>query len=201
MRRPLSKSYRSRDGVTAVTELDTDIFTQRYFRACLDCTFCDDVCCSFGATLDPDNVQRLEAHAPTLEAYIGVPREKWFTGTYSADSDYVGGQYTRTQVESARGGTRCVFLNKNKRGCGIHSYCLDNGINYHELKPIVCWVFPVTFDHGLLRPSFEVLEHSLVCMDQGDTLYQASRDEIGYYFGAELVAELDNIAGEALSVP
>jgi hypothetical protein len=73
----------------------------------------------------------------------------------------------------------------------IHSYALGRGLDYHEIKPMVCSLFPVTFDYGLLHPSNEIVDRSLQCIDDGPTLYRGVRDEIAYYFGAELVAELD----------
>lgn len=194
MIRQLRKTYMTRDQAASITQVDTDIFVQRYFRQCLDCTFCFDSCCTYGATVDPENVARIEAHAPALEAYMSIPREQWFTHDYTADAEYVGGRYTRTTVKKTPNGNRCVFLNTDKRGCGIHSFCLESGLDYHEVKPIACWLFPVTFEFSLLRPSHEILERILVCMDQGDTLYQSSRDEIAYYFSAELIAELDQLA-------
>ena len=48
----------------------------------------------------------------------------------------------RTQVKDGR----CVFLNRQARGCKVHSYCLDKGLDYHLLKPLVSILFPVTFD-------------------------------------------------------
>lgn len=72
----LSRTYISRDGVGVVSRAETDIFVKRYFTYCLQCSFCHDVCCSHGATVDIQNVARLEAIAAELEAYIGVPRDQ-----------------------------------------------------------------------------------------------------------------------------
>ncbi|MHB8628858.1 MAG: DUF3109 family protein [Aggregatilineales bacterium] len=199
MIRSFSRPYTSHDRIATVTQFDTAMFIQRYFMHCLDCQFCHDSCCSYGATIDIENVKRLEARAPELEAYLGVSRDRWFTDEYAPDSDYVGGQYTRTQVVATPRGNRCVFLNRGKRGCGIHSFCLDNGLDYHDLKPMVCWFFPIMYDHGLLRPAHELQTGELICIDQGETLYRASRSEIAYYFGDELIAELDRIEAEPLN--
>ncbi len=183
----LSKTYVTRDGVGMASRIDSDVFVKRYFTYCLQCNFCHDVCCSHGATVDIENVARLEQIAPQLEAAIGVPRDQWFTGEYTLDKHYAGGQYTRTQVRDGR----CVFLNKDQRGCSIHTYCLENNLDYHDLKPSVCWQWPIFFENGLLFPAIEVREGELICLHQGPTLYQASRSELNYYFGSELVAELD----------
>jgi hypothetical protein len=73
----------------------------------------------------------------------------------------------------------------------LHSYALEKGLDYHELKPMVASLFPVTFDGGLLHPSTEIEDRSLQCIDDGPTLYQGVRSEIEWYFGGALVAELD----------
>ena len=58
---------------------------------------------------------------------------------------------------------------------------------------MVCSLFPVTFDGGLLHPSNEIEDRSLQCIDDGPTLYKGVRSEIECYFGADLVAELDGL--------
>jgi hypothetical protein len=73
----------------------------------------------------------------------------------------------------------------------LQSYALENGLDYHELKPMVASLFPVTFDGGLLHPSTEIADRSLQCIDDGPTLYEGVRSEIEWYFGPTLVAELD----------
>jgi hypothetical protein len=56
---------------------------------------------------------------------------------------------------------------------------------------VVCWLFPVTWDRGVLRPSSDV-DDALVCLDRtGPTLYQSARDEIRQVFGEALAVELD----------
>ena len=68
---------------------------------------------------------------------------------------------------------------------------------------MVCSLFPVTFDGGLLHPSNEIADRSLQCIDDGPTLYEGVRSEIEFYFGTALVAELDamNARAPALKSP
>ena len=75
----------------------------------------------------------------------------------------------------------------------LHSFALERGLDYHELKPLVSSLFPLTFDWGLLHPSNEIADRSLQCIDDGPTLYRGVRSEIEWYFGEGLVAELDGI--------
>ena len=59
---------------------------------------------------------------------------------------------------------------------------------------MVCLFFPLCHGEGELRPAVEFELNDLICQGPGETLYAASRDEVHYYFGAEMVAELDAIA-------
>jgi hypothetical protein len=88
----------------------------------------------------------------------------------------------------------CVFLDPVGRGCRIHRFALERGIDVHDIKPMICLMFPVLFEHGELRPAIEFEDHDIVCEGPGESLYESSRHELLYYFGPELVAELDRLA-------
>jgi hypothetical protein len=92
----------------------------------------------------------------------------------------------------------CVFANRQGRGCLIHRYALQNGLDVHEIKPMVCVIFPLFWREGALVPSVEIADGTLVCLGRGPSLYRSVRQEVAYYFGAELVAELDQIERAAL---
>jgi hypothetical protein len=62
---------------------------------------------------------------------------------------------------------------------------------------MVSLLFPVTFEKGVLLPSAEVLDRSLACTGNGDSLYDGARDELQYFFGSSLVDELDVVRGSA----
>lgn len=189
MIRALSRSFACRWGVPAVDRVDTAIFVRRYFMQCMQCSYCFDSCCQYGVDVDAPNVERLRARADDLERYTGVPRDRWFTEAWTDDAEFPGGRHTRTRVQDGA----CVFRSRTARGCMIHSYALEAGLDYHELKPMVSVLFPVTFDGGLLHPSNEIEDRSLQCIDDGPSLYRGVRDEIAWYFGAGLVAELDGL--------
>ena len=192
----LSRSYACKMGGPLIHSIDTDMFVLRYFMDCMGCNFCHDICCSYGVDVDLENVARLKAAPQSLKDYIGVPGSEWFTAEVTADPEFPAGAHVRTQVKDGR----CVFLNRQARGCKVHSWCLDNGVDYHTLKPMVSVLFPVTFDYGVLHASNEVVDGSLACYNTGPTCYEGSRDELLYYFGPELVAELDALAASQKSV-
>ena len=130
---------------------------------------------------------RILAHADALEPIIGRAREQWFGEVVLRDADFPGGAATRTAV--VNGG--CVFLRNDARGCMLHAFALDRGEDYHTLKPMVSALFPVTFDDGALFCSEELVDGSLVCAGEGPTAYEMARDELAYYFGTAMLAELD----------
>jgi Fe-S-cluster containining protein len=193
--RALSRPYATRWGAPVVDRVDPAIFVQRYFMQCMQCTYCFDSCCAYGVDVDGPNVDRIMAVADELEEFVDVPRERWFTGEWTDDGEFPGGRQTRTRVEDGA----CVFRNRAGRGCLIHSFALKRGTDYHELKPMVSVLFPLTFDYGLLHPSNEIEDKSLQCYGDGPTLYQGVRDEVGWYFGQALVDELDGFEREALA--
>lgn len=190
---PLSKSFATYFGTPAVSRIDTSIFTRTSFIHCMKCDFCHDSCCQYGADVDADNHVRLLGRSADLGAYLGIPSEQWFTNRWTPDAEYPAGRNTRTAVKDGA----CVFLNRSGRGCRIHTFCLENGEDYHTIKPMICSLFPLTFDGGLLRPAYELITGELVCIGAGPTLYEGSRDEVLHYFGAELTAELDGLQAAA----
>ena len=187
--RALSRPYVARMGAPTLDRVDPAIFRERYFMHCMQHPTCEDWCCSHGVDVDEENVARLLARADELEAATGIDRSRWFRpGAATRDPEFPGGAYRRTAVEDGA----CVFLDRASRGCRIHAFCLARGVDYHELKPLVSTLFPLTFDEGLLHASDEVHDRSLVCLTpEGPTLYRGVRDELADTFGPELVAELD----------
>ena len=186
----LAGEYRCRLGAPVLRGVDTGIFRLRYFTHCMACGFCGDSCCSFGVDIDLENVARLRAAPQAFKDHIGIPEEEWFTADIIDDAEFPSGRHVRSRVRDGA----CVFLDRAARGCKIHSYSLQNGLDYHLLKPMVSVLFPLTFEHGLLVPSGEVADGSLACAGEGPTVYDGARAELLYYFGEGLVAELDALS-------
>ena len=167
--------------------MDDAIFTRRYFGYCLRCSFCGDACCTHGVDVSVVERDRILARAADLEPLVQTGRDQWFLPTLDEDPDFPGGFATRTAVVDGA----CVFLRRDGRGCLIHAALLARGEDYHALKPMVSTLFPVTFGDGALLCSDELHDESLVCAGNGPTAYAMARAELQFYFGAELVAELD----------
>lgn len=198
----LSRPYVCREGAPTIDRVDPRIFTLTYFSNCMSCNFCDDACCQYGSDVEINFVRKLEAIAPELEAAIGVDRSQWFLtdpeecGIHE-DPEYPGGLYTRTRVvpltpERSRHNTEaCVFLDQATRGCMLHRFAIERKIDVHDVKPMICLIFPVCFEGGEIRPALELDEEELVCLGRGDSVYRSIRDELAYYFSNEMVEELD----------
>lgn len=185
----LSRSYTSIEGTPTVDSVDLHIFRMRYFSACLSCTYCGHSCCNWGVDIDAPNVERIRARKDELEAYLGTRFDDWFTWAWEDTPDYPGGKATRTKVVNGS----CTFQNRETGACKLHSFALEKGFDYHEVKPLISSLFPITFGDGLLCLGEELYEGSLICMGAGPSCYDAQRNEILHYFGPELVAELDSI--------
>jgi len=185
----LSRDYTSVQGAPVIHSVNTDIFALRYFARCMACGFCNDQCCSYGVDIDSENAKRIMALGDDFAARVRVPRSGWFTDEETKDAEFPSGRYVRTRSKDGK----CVF-HSGARGCVIHAYALEKGVDYHTLKPLVSTLFPTTFDYGVLGASGEVHDQSLVCGGEGQTIYQGTRDELAYYFGEAFVAELDTLA-------
>jgi len=136
----------------------------------------------------------MEQHRTGLEAATGIPHAEWFTDEYEEDDAVPGGGTMRTNTNE-RG---CVFLTPGGRGCTVHQYANDHGIDYHDIKSLVDVLFPLTYAGNLLTIADEVADGSLVCLDTGPTVYRGMRGELQYYFGDEFVKELDAIESDVV---
>ncbi len=209
----LSREYACRFGAPVIHSIDPRIFTCTYFGPCLDCTTCHDACCQYGADTEMPRLEELDKIRPELEAYLGVSMSEWFRldeddfGVLD-EAEYPGGRYTRTQVvelppgRSAHNEWACVFLDPQGRGCRVHRFALERGIDVHTIKPMVCLLFPVSFNFGVLCPAYEFdCDGELVCEGMGAVIYDHAREDILWYFGPELVAELDALSAGHRAAP
>jgi hypothetical protein len=190
---PLGRDYVSILGAPVIRAVDPRIFTLRYFTHCMSCGFCADQCCSYGVDVDLANMERLRALGPGFEAFTGTPADSWFEAGVADDAEFPSGRQGRTRALDGK----CVFADRAGRGCKIHAYCVAQGLDYHLYKPMVSILFPLTFERGVLMPSSEVLDGSLVCAGEGPSLYDGVRGEVEHFFGTGLTAALDAMAGNS----
>jgi len=173
-------------GLAPLTHVDATLFTLRYPGACMQFHSCHDWCCQFGCDVDLAERDAILSRQDELARFVHAPPQDWFEAEVERDPELPSGACVRsTTVDGA-----CVFRRPLGRGCAIHAWAASEGVDYHAIKPRVCWLFPVCWDRGVLRPSPELTE-DLVCRGVGGTVYQAARDELRHAFGEALVAQLD----------
>ncbi|MDP1921823.1 MAG: hypothetical protein Q8L14_36615 [Myxococcales bacterium] len=177
--------------VPALHSVDSEIFTLRYFQACMQCTFCNDSCCQYGCDVNTGERDKLLALKAELEPFLGIPSSEWFKPEVFEDPEYPTGKFVRSNTRKGA----CVFLSRTGRGCGIHAFALKTGRDYHPIKPMVCWLFPICWDKGVMRPNSDVKD-DLQCATTGPTLYEGARDELKVAFGDALIAELDGLKAQ-----
>jgi hypothetical protein len=190
---PLGREFPSIFGAPVIRAADDRIFSLRYFTHCMACGFCNDQCCNYGVDIDRANMDGLRSLGPSFEAFAGLPQDAWFTGDLVEDREFPSGMHGRTRSVDGK----CIFADRTGRGCRIHAYCLEQGLDYHLYKPMVSILFPLTFECGVLEPSSEAVDGSLVCSGDGPSLYDGVRSEVAYYFGDGLIAALDRLRSEA----
>lgn len=183
----LSREYVS--GNMAISFVHRDIFLKKYFARCLECNFCHDWCCSFGADIDIENVEKIKNSRAEILPFIRQSDEEWFDAEYSYYEGYAGNQYTRINPL----GPRCTFISRDQRGCGLHRYAISKQMDYHEIKPLVCILFPLGFSDGVLSLAPELDDDSLVCSGSGASTYRSLRSELEHYFGRGFVEDLDGV--------
>jgi hypothetical protein len=141
-------------------------------------------------------MEKIQQRKEEIMPFVRPPEGQWFDPGYTYYEEYAGNQFTRINTQ----GPRCVFISKDQRGCGLHRYAISKQMDYHEIKPLVCILFPLSFGEGILSVAPELEDDSLVCSGSGYSAYQSLRSELEYYFGHEFVEELDGIEKEVLAV-
>ena len=142
--------------------------------------------------IDEENANRLlAAYTDEIQKlWSAFLKHEWFMEEVIPDAEFPSGRHRRTQTRNGA----CVFHNPAGRGCLIHAYCLEEGLDYHSLKPMVSVLFPLTFEHGVAggrQRSFG--QGSIICAGDGPSCYDGVRGELEWYFGPALTLELDEL--------
>ncbi len=180
--------------------VERDIFVKRVTPDCMnfECRLVKqdnrlklDACCQYGVDADLAERDAILSHADELRAIL-IPEaaaQPWFTTQVSEDVDFPSGGFVRT----TRHGEGCVFLAHDGRGCAIHRASLAGGWNFHGIKPHVCRLFPLSYDHDSIVISDDYSDYSCALVADAPTLYRVGRADLGSIFGEELVEALDRV--------
>lgn len=178
---------KSDTGAIKLHAVEDDLFKHLCIPDCLQFDVCHDICCSYGCDVSRDEVARIMAHKEELEKLLKLPAERWFKQHWTKDSDFPSGEFVRSRVRRGK----CVFYAHELRGCMLHRFAVRERFDPHLIKPMVCFMFPATWENGNLLAAGFLSE--LPCDAKGVTVYQSQKKEIGYYFGTEIVKELDGL--------
>ena len=173
-----------------VSKIDERMFQTRYFARCMECTECGDGCCSYGCPVDVSEVERIYHYKNQLEDLVGIPASEWFHTESIARPEFPSGLIRNTTVVNGA----CVFHNNKGRGCHLHGFALQQGMDPHLIKPMVCFLFPLTWDVDYLYVS-EFLDE-LPCRNSGLLISDCLREEMACYLGGEFDRELETVQGK-----
>ena len=187
-------------------QVESGIFVRRIVGNCLAYTcrvreptkILLDACCQYGADLDLGERDQILAHAADIQRVLSplVADEPWFTDEIEVDPDFPSGAKTRTRM---RGDEGCVFLAHDRRGCGIHRASLESGWDLHGVKPAICRLFPLTWDHDSIGLCDDYTDYSCAFEPTAPTVYRNGRDTLADLFGADLVDALDLVEARILA--
>ena len=170
-----------------ITSIDEGILRSRYFARCMECNECDDNCCNYGCPVDISEAGRILTYREDLEKKINVPAEEWFLEGTESLIGFPSEEIKRTRVINGK----CVFHNINSRGCYLHQFALERGIDPHSIKPMICFLFPLTWEGSCLYVS-EFLEE-LPCKNIGVTILESQIHEMSLYLGEEFIKEVNGL--------
>lgn len=187
-------------------QVESGIFVRRVIGDCLSYTcrvreptkILLDACCQYGADVDLGERDQILAHAGDIKRVLApdAAGEPWFTDVVETDADFPSGGKTRTRT---RGDDGCVFLAHDRRGCGIHRAALASGWSFSGVKPAICRLFPLTWDHDSIGLCDDYTDYSCAFEPTAPTIYRNGRDTLADLFGAALVTALDAVEAQILA--
>lgn len=158
-----------------------------------------EACCQYGADVDVAERDAILTHADQLRGLLvaGAQTAPWFTTEVQIDPDYPSGRHVRTAVfKRADGETGCVFLAHDRRGCAIHRSALEGGWDFHQVKPHICRLFPMSYEGDAIVISDDYEDYDCADASGAPSLYRVARDTLAAVFGPALVAALDQVEAE-----
>ena len=180
------------------TRAELAVFTKRVVADCMThgCTIVKtdalklDACCQYGCDVDLFERDAILARAESIRPVLRADAQvlPWFDESEpELDPDTPSGTVVRTAVL----GDGCLFLAHDRRGCAIHRASLEQGWDFHGVKPSICRLFPLSYGEGMIQVSDDYPDYSCAYDASSPTLYRVARDALGALFGAELVRAMD----------
>jgi len=128
-------------------EIDGYWVERRIFDYLYECEFqrrCSFECCSIGAWVEKEEVQRIRKIIKQIKPYLNKSKQMHLgklKNKFVFNTSWGGQWKTRTW------GSTCIFLRDNGE-CAIHRYCLDSNLDWIVFKFEICKTFPLIFDYN-----------------------------------------------------
>ncbi|HEY1813417.1 MAG TPA: hypothetical protein VGG74_13790 [Kofleriaceae bacterium] len=180
------------------TKAEVDVFVRRVVADCMTHTCAMhasgtvklDACCQYGCDVDMFERDAILARAAQIRPVLRAEARDvpWFDESEPEhDPDVPSGTVVRTSVFE----DRCVFLAHDRRGCAIHRAAIEQGWDFHGVKPSICRLFPLSYGDGAIVVSDDYPDYSCAYEPTAPTLYRVARDTIAALFGQPLVVAMD----------
>lgn len=178
---------KSSTAVIKINQIDEHIFSERYFARCMECSLCNDNCCSYGCPVDIAEAEKIKLYKDDIEKRTGIPAPEWFSQEAEEAKGFPSEKIVRTRVQN----NKCVFHDNISRGCHLHRIALEKGFDPHSIKPMICFLFPLTWEGSCLYVS-EFLDE-LPCKNTGMTILESQMNEMNLYLGEEFIKEVKSL--------
>jgi len=167
----LSRKYVGVGGAPEISQVSPWLFIEMVSSSCVGCGRC----CSNGCDVEFPALGKILNLAESIQ---GFDYDLWFE-TPCLDLEFPGGGFVRASVQN---GT-CVFQRDGK--CVLHSFS--------GCKPLVCRLFPITFDLGILKVAADI-----PCRGLEVSVYARAQQDLLSIFGRDLIQELDRFCVSVL---
>lgn len=175
-------------------KIDPNIFTFKF-----GCR-CNGECCHYGVYTDLKEYEHILAIKDKIIPLMDETQSKnisdWFEPA-EEDDDFESGVAVGTEIVN----DKCAFLDKNGL-CVLQRLALDEGEHQWKYKPIYCVLFPLTIYQNTLTIDDEHIDRLSYCNKfpiSDSSIFDACREELEFFFGAEGFKELLQYREEILS--
>jgi Fe-S-cluster containining protein len=169
-----------------------ELVEKRFMPGC-SMSKCNADCCSGGVYADTAEREEILRHADLIRSQMDPGQEhdaaRWFEADPIHDVDYPSGRAIGTEVYDER----CVFLNREGM-CVLQKAAAAAVMDRYALKPLFCWLYPITIDNGELTlhdPGYAERPECCSYRDEGPlTVFEVCAEELTLALGSEGVEEL-----------
>ena len=85
------------------------------------------------------------------------------------------------------------------RALSAHRSALEQGWDFHGIKPSICRLYPLTYGEGAIMVSDDYPDYSCAFEPTAPSLYRVARESLAAIFGDDLVRALDEAEAKVLA--